>query len=347
MVPEDFGSSEAGKKGGDARAKKLTPDQRSQIARKAAAERWLGDSLPTVTHGDEDHPLKIGNLELPCYVLDDKRRVLAQGGMITALGMARGSAKKGGGDRLANFASGNAVSPFIDDNLRAVIKDPIIFRVSGNIAYGYEATILADICEAVIAADQAGKLQKQQKHIAQQCRILLRGFSNVGIVALVDEATGFVRDNAQRELAKILEAFVAKELQKWLPTFDLEFYELMCDLRHEPLARVKARPPYFGKLTNDLVYERLAPGVLRKLREVNPVNESGRRKNKHHQHLTRDIGHPKLKEHLAGVTTAMKMAKFQGMEWDDFMKLLDKTHPKQLPMPLFDKMDGIDENSGA
>jgi P63C domain len=344
-MDELFGSSEAGRKGGDARARKLTKEQRSQIARKAAAERWSGGELPIVTHGDEDHPLKIGNLELPCYVLDDKRRVLAQTGMVTALGMARGSARKGGGDRLANFASGKAVSPFIDEDLRAVINSPIIFRASGNIAYGYEATILADICEAVIAADQDGKLQKQQKHIAQQCRILLRGFSNVGIVALVDEATGFVRDNAQRELAKILEAFVAKELQKWLPTFDLEFYELMCDLRHEPLARVKARPPYFGKLTNDLVYERLAPGVLKKLKEVNPTNENGRRKHKHHQHLTRDIGHPKLKEHLAGVTTAMKMAKYQNMSWDDFMVLLDKTHPKQLPMPLFDKMDGIDENS--
>jgi hypothetical protein len=278
-------------------------------------------------------------------VLDDKRRVLAQTGMVTALGMARGSAKKGGGDRLANFASGKAVSPFVSEDLRAVINSPIIFRVGGNIAYGYEATILADICEAVIAADQDGKLQKQQKHIAQQCRILLRGFSNVGIVALVDEATGFVRDNAQRELAKILEAFVAKELQKWLPTFDLEFYELMCDLRQEPLSRVKARPPYFGKLTNDLVYERLAPGVLRVLREKNPVLDNGRRKHKHHQHLTRDIGHPKLKEHLASVTTAMKMAKAQGLNWDTFMKFLDMTLPKQLPMPLFDKIDGIEHDS--
>jgi hypothetical protein len=259
--------------------------------------------------------------------------------------MARGSAKKGGGDRLANFASGKAVSPFMSEDLRAVISSPIIFRVGGNIAYGYEATILADICEAVIAADQAGELQKQQKHIAQQCRILLRGFSNVGIVALVDEATGFVRDNAQRELAKILEAFVAKELQKWLPTFDLEFYELICDLRHEPLSRVKARPPYFGNLTNDLVYERLAPGVLRVLREKNPVLENGRRKHKHHQHLTRDIGHPKLKEHLASVTTAMKMAKAQGLDWETFMKFLDMTLPKQLPMPLFDKIDGIEHDS--
>ena len=41
---EDDGKNKAavelGRKGGRARAKKLTPEQRSEIARKAAAKRW-------------------------------------------------------------------------------------------------------------------------------------------------------------------------------------------------------------------------------------------------------------------------------------------------------------------
>ncbi len=65
-------------------------------------------------------------------------------------------------------------------------------------------------------------------------------------------------DRARDELAKILEAFVAKEIQKYLRTFELEFYELMCEVRGEPLERAKKRPKYFGKLTNNLVYCRLA-----------------------------------------------------------------------------------------
>jgi hypothetical protein len=183
----------------------------------------------------------------------------------------------------------------------------------------------------------------QQERTAIQADLIMRGFAHVGIIALVDEATGYQRQRESNALAKILEAFVAKELQKWLPTFDLEYYELICDLRNESLDRVKARPPYFGKLTNDLVYQRLAPGVLDKLRELNPITLSGRRKHKHHQHLTPDLGHPKLREHLAGVVTAMKFAKSLGMSWQNFKKMLDKTHPKQHPMPLFDKQAKADE----
>jgi hypothetical protein len=79
--------------------------------------------------------------------------------------------------------------------------------------------------------------------------------------------------------------------------------------------------------------------VLQKLQEVNPVTENGRRKHTHHQHLTPDFGHPKLKEHLSGVISAMKFAKHLGMKWVDFLRALDKTHPKYQPMPLFDQED--------
>src|SRR4051812_37963784 len=168
----------------------------------------------------------------------------------------------------------------------------------------------------------------------------MRGFAHVGIIALVDEATGYQRDRARDELAKILEAFVAKEIQKWIRTFDLEFYELICELRDEPLERVKKRPPYFGRITNNLVYERLAPGLLQKLQEVNPVvAETGRRKDTHTQHLTPDFGHPKLKEFLSGIVSSMKFAKQLGMKWGDFLIVLDKTHPKYRPMPLFDQLE--------
>jgi hypothetical protein len=46
------------------------------------------------------------------------------------------------------------------------------------------------------------------------------------------------------------------------------------------------RPRYFGLLTNDIVYDRLAPGVLDELKKVNPKDDAGRRKRKHFQWLT-------------------------------------------------------------
>jgi hypothetical protein len=43
--------------------------------------------------------------------------------------------------------------------------------------------------------------------------------------------------------------------------------------------------------TRDLVYERLAPGVLAELEQRSPKDENGRRKNKLHQWLSDDYGH--------------------------------------------------------
>lgn len=339
----NFGSSEAGKKGGRARAARLTKEQRAEIARKGAAARWSKSTEMAIlraTHGSEDHPLNIHGIEIPCYVLENGTRVITHRGLQRSVGMA----ESGGAQRIVTNLRRYSDKGVDDKDLTSRIENPIKFQMAnGAVAHGYEATVLADLCDVILAARKDGLLSKNQEHIGEQCEILVRGFARVGIIALVDEATGYQRSRERDELAKILEAFVAKEIQRYLKTFDLEFYELICELRDEPLDRVKKKPPYFGRITNNLVYERLAPGLLQKLQEVNPVvPETGRRKRPHTQHLTPDIGHPKLKEFLSGVISTMKFAKQIGMKWGEFLKVLDKTHPKYRPMPLFDHLEEED-----
>ncbi len=287
------------------------------------------------THGSDDHPLIIGNIEIPCYVLEDSTRVITNRGLQRSLGMAI----SGGAQRMAGFLESLDAKGLDCKDLAAHINSPIEFQPTrgGRSAFGYEATVLADLCDVFLAARKKRLLSPAQEKFAESAEILVRGFARVGIIALVDEATGFKRDDAARELAKILEAFVAKEIQKWLKTFPAEFYELICEVRNEPLDRATKRAPYFGRLTNDLVYRRLAPGVLDELRKKNPVLESGNRKHKHFQLLTPDLGHPRLREHLAGVISVLKVARAQGTSWDEFVKILDKTHPPYKPMPLFDR----------
>ncbi len=183
-------SSLGAKKGGEARALVLTAERRSEIARKAGLTRWQKvegkETLPRATYGSLDRPLKIGNLEIPCYVLDNGKRVLVHKGMLAALDMKIGTAGRGTGDRLNKFLSTKSIKPFADKYLHEMIIKPIKFRISAGIAHGYEATILADICDAVLEARKEGKLNYQQEHIAKQCEILVRGFARVGIIALVD-----------------------------------------------------------------------------------------------------------------------------------------------------------------
>jgi hypothetical protein len=174
--------------------------------------------------------------------------------------------------------------------------------------------------------------------VADQCEILVRGFARVGIIALVDEATGYQEARTRDALAKILEAFVAKELKKWVRTFPLEYFKQLCRLRGVAFSPAMKLPQYFGRLTNDVIYSRLAPGVLSKLREKNPVTESGRRKHKHFQWLTENIGNPKLLEHLAAVVALMRIAD----DWNSFHASLDKAGlPVWTPLPLFDERDGV------
>lgn len=319
-------------KGGRARASKLSPEERSAIARDAAEARWAkgGDAerAPKLRadFGSPDRPLKIGNLEIPCYVLNDGRSVITQNGMLTALTMSIGTATKGRGpDRLANFAATKSIKPFVSLTLVDMIMNPIRFRLGGQLAYGYEATALPELCDAVLSAREAGSLNYQQKHIAKQCEILVRAFARVGIIALVHEATGYQEVRDREALQEILKRYISEDLMGWVRTFPMEFYKQVFRLKGWNWNAGKMSP-IMGNVVNDLVYARLAPGVLEELRKRNPVTEKGYRENQHFQHLTRDLGHPALTRHLYELI-GMSRA-FSWGEWDKFYELVNRSYPK-------------------
>lgn len=334
----EFGSSEAGKKGGAARAKTLTKSERSEQARKAALARWKVD-VPEATHEGE---LEFAGIPIPCAVLEDGQRVLSERGVTKGFGLKRAGSNwqrgKKGGARLPVFASANNLKPFIDNDLMVALKSPILYRsprAKGSVAYGVQAELIPRICEVWLNARDAGNVLKaQQAHIAVQADLIMRGLARVGIAALIDEATGYQDDRDRRALAVILEKFIAKELRRWVKTFPLEYYKQICRLKNVPYSTNMHMPQYFGHLTNDVIYSRLAPGVLRELKKKNPT-ENGRRKHKHHQHLTHNIGHPKLLQHLGSVVTLMKISK----EWSDFIEMIDEIHPQQKELPLFDHLE--------
>jgi hypothetical protein len=312
-------------RGGHARADALTPAQRSEIAQKAAKARY---ELPKATHGSPDHPLRIGDIEIPAYVLEDGTRVLSQRGLQSGIGMSTGGGKTVGEPRMVEFVEALAKKGIDTTDLTARLRSPIQFVPTGGgrSAYGYEATVLADICDAVLAARKKGELQPNQMRIAEQCEVLVRGFARVGIIALVDEATGYQADRARDALARILESFIAKELQPWVRTFPSDYYRELFRLRGlEFPADTVRRPQYFGVLTNDIVYKRLAPGVLEELKRVTPRDdETGRYKHKFFQRLTTNKGYPKLREHLGAAVAVMKLSS----DYDDFITKMDTLYPK-------------------
>src|SRR5258708_28611260 len=75
----------------------------------------------------------------------------------------------------------------------------------------------------------------------------------------------------------------------------------------------------------DIVYSRLLPHIMEELERRMPRSESGRRKGKLHQLFSDDVGHPALAQHLYAVITLMRVSD----DWEDFMRMLDKAHPRK------------------
>lgn len=315
-------------KGGRARAEALPAERRREIARKAAATRWqqVSEELPKVICGSGDQPMRIAALgiEIPCYIIEGERRVLVQRGMVEALGMARGSAG-GGGDRLANFVSGERVKPFVSNELSAVIIEPIKFRApNGSVAYGYDAEVLHSLCIAILRARREGSLQKQQAHIAQRCEQLIEAWSLAGIISAVDEATGYQYMRARDAIEQVIDKWLVKELQPWKPHFPNEYYRRIFELNNWELRPDSRRPGVVGHWTNDLVYDRLGPGLREQLHDFAGRNEKGRLRHHLTQFLTTDHGIPELRSHLDGIVALMKAA----TSWDQFKEMVQRVYPK-------------------
>lgn len=343
-LPFDRDEKSKQAKGGEARARKLSDAERSSAARNAAEARWgrSPSGLPRAIHGSEDRPLRLGEVAIPCYVLDDGRRVLSQRAMKAGIGMST-SGGTAGAHRMAHFVRSIEAKGIDTKGLSTRISTPFQFvQPQGGVSYGYEASILPELCNVVAEARRLGKLHAQQAHIANQCEVLIRALANIGIISLVDEVTGYQDFRARNALAEILEAFVAKELQKWVGTFSVRFYQGIFRLwgwPFDPLRPIVKRPGFVGQLTNKLVYERLAPGVLKELQRVNPTVEPGRRAHKHHQYLTPDFGHPKLQAHITAVVALMDISETK----DDFLRHMNKALPLYQDMPLFEGAKAVED----
>ncbi len=320
--------------GGQARASQLSKAERSAIAKVGAAARWekAGRTIPKATH---EGILTIGDMEIPCAVLEDGTRLLTQSGIMIALGRARQAKGRQYYDADVNlpaFLTAKNLKPFIPEEL-TVTSSQIEFKaLSGQRAFGYRAELLPKICGVFLDADKAGVLiARMQGHIAERAMTLIRGFASVGIIALVDEATGYQYERPRRDLEEYLKKFLSESLRRWVRTFPGDYFKHLCRLRGIQLRPDMKLPQYFGKLTNDLVWRRIAPGLLKALKERR--EERGRPSNKLFQWTSEDLGKPELLMHLGMVVGLMKLH----TDYEAFHKQLDQIAPVYPENPtLFD-----------
>lgn len=295
-------------RGGVARAKALSPDELKEIAKKGADARW--DS--SIEIAKRNGVIEIGDISIPCAVLEDGTRVLSERAITKAFGGKRGGAhwrrlkENPDGAYLPIFLSAKNINPFITQDLASSLGRRRIYRPKkgGAAAYGVEASLLPKICNVYLQMrDDVGKpLTASQLPLSIQADFIMRGLAEVGIVALVDEATGHIEEKRKDEYRELFQEFIRHQVREYEKEFPKQFTDNLYRLYGLAPGQPGKHPQFFGNLTRRYIYEPLADSkgaILEMLDEKNPVvTAKGGRKYKMFQFLTDTIGLPMFRAHL-------------------------------------------------
>ncbi len=273
-------------------------------------------------YGSDKTSLKLGKLEIPCYVLEDGTRVFSGRGIQNAIGANPNSS----GTWLNKFVNGSLISNYLAPGVLDKFNNPIKFNRpsaggSQSATYGYEATILIDFCDAIIEANKSR--ENIPENIIANAEIIIRSVAKVGIIALVDEATGYQHERENNELQKILKAYISEELLPWQKKFPDIYYKEFFRLNgwDYTVNGIKKRPGVIGKWTNTLIYDQLPKGILDELKKKTPVSNTGNKTARYHQFLTLDVGEPNLNNQINQIVTLFQLSDNMEHMWSQFEKL--------------------------
>lgn len=271
--------------------------------------------------------LPIEGLQLECFVLEDGRRVFNKRGLAQALGL-----KSEGGNAFLRTLTRKGLGSELEEKLWEKINNPISFTTLGSDpAHGYEAEFLVDVCKAVLRAKAAGKLTKSQENIFRQSSAIVTALAKIGIVALVDEATGYRSERSTDALRLLVDSYIEKEMREWEKEFPDDYYITLNKVYgSDPYvtkslgAVVINKPQHFCNFTNKSVYGPLENGeVLKELQQLNPqVGANGSRKQRFHQFLKKGYGLEKLRAQRQEVLTILKLSD----NISDFKSLYEKPY---------------------
>ncbi|HXC36853.1 MAG TPA: P63C domain-containing protein [Candidatus Acidoferrales bacterium] len=284
--------------GGKARAEALSNEQKSDIARKAAAARWSDKPVEASHKGNF---LNEFGIDIDCYVLNDSQKtaVISQRGMGRALGLSAG------GSRLPMFLATKAIKPLVGAELEEKLSKPLIFQWAGGgreqppgAIYGFDVTLLIDICRIIIQAEAGGKLGKRHAHIRKQAHVILNASAKSGIKQLVYALAGY--NPTTQEVISAFKAFVMEEARKYEKEFPPDLYEQWQRLYQLSIPQ-NGKPWNFKHLTVKHVYFPLAKSNGRILQLIKALKSKGGDRNKKLFQFLSELGTRALRMHMGRV----------------------------------------------
>lgn len=327
--------------GGKARAQRLSPVARSEIARNAALARHQKAEPEGMPKAVSQGSLSIGEVVIDVYVLSDRRRLIHKRGMARALGL-----KSEGGNAFMKTITSKGLGSVISDELKQKIANPIEFKpLIGDPAHGFTAEVFIEVCDAIIDAHKQKKLSASQSFLGLQAEFIVRSAAKIGIIGLIDEATGFIADKRREEYRELWTQFIRDECRAYEAEFPERFFESLYRLyglkRKDP--KSFKHPRFFSKFIRKYVYAPLANShgaILEDLDAKNPVvYANGGRRYKMFQFLSDEIGMPALKGHLWQVVGIAAGA----TDKSAFERAFYRAFPESIPVgttgDLFEQID--------
>lgn len=275
--------------------------------------------------------LELNGFTLSCSVLEDGTRVFSERSLALAFGIKGGGAfwqkkkEESDGAILPEYLSAGYLRPFISNELQQKLNGAFSYiSLNGSMARGIDATVLPEICDVYVTAKNQGIKNANLIKVADVAYRLIKGFATVGIIALVDEVTGYQYEREKDELQKILKAYVSEELLPWQKRFPDIFYKELFRLNgwDFTVKDIRKRPGVVGKWTNQLIYDQLPKGVLDELKRKTPKSESGNYTARFHQSLTPDIGNPQLQAQVSAIITLFQISDNMDTFWSQFNRLV-------------------------
>jgi len=248
--------------------------------------------------------LKILDKEIPVAVLEGEKRVMVQREVV---GLLTGN-KKGG---LSRYLKPDNLQPYLTEKFRNIPLDQAVlkFKIGRVTAQAFEAEDVVSICEMYLKARDAGVLIGQQKKLAQTADILMRTFAKVGLVALIDEATGYQIIRDKEALRILVQQYIIEEAREWTKEFYDPFFHELDRIYGNQRTISRSRPKYYARFINKYVYEPIENGlILPELQRRNPLNERGQRKKRLHQFLNENKGLRTLRDRISKITAIMQIS---------------------------------------
>lgn len=258
--------------------------------------------------------IKSGVLEifndLPCYVLSDGQRVFRLSNLTKAL-----RDKEHG--KFGNYLAASNIVKYLPERLRPLTDENhdrtpqgvMEFEFDGKIEKGYNSEDFMDVCSAFVTANLNNeKLSEAQQEIVKNANKFILATAKIGIVALIDEATGYQAERNSKELQLKMKYFLVDDMNKareWEKTFPDELWYEFGRLTNWK-GSLKLRPKYWSKLVNALIYRLLDKDIAEFLKNNKPPKYTGQ---KYFQWLNEGYGIKELTQHMWQIIGMAKACK--------------------------------------